>query len=119
MKHSLRQSPVFCCCSCFKKEGEIPMTIRPLSEILTELSVTIKTLADQHNPPIPFDQELFMRDHALKSGIASQAFRAIEELVLSAHASGMTKNPALHQTPAYIEAVEVLHMSDKPLPNDL
>jgi hypothetical protein len=46
-------------------------------------------------------------------------FRAIEILVLTAHASGMTKNPALHQTPAYIEAVEVLRMSGKPLPTDL
>ena len=95
------------------------MNIRPLATILTELSATIKTLADQHNPPIPFDQELFMRDHALKSGIASQAFRAIEELVLSAHASGMTKDPALYQTPAYIEAVQVLRMSGKQLPTDL
>jgi hypothetical protein len=33
--------------------------------------------------------------------------------------TGMTKNPALHQTPASIEAVQVLQMSDKPLPNDL
>jgi hypothetical protein len=95
------------------------MDIRPLATILTELSATIKTLADQHNPPIPFDQELFMRDHALKSGIDSQAFRAIEILVFAAHASGMTKNSALHQTPAYIEAVKVLRMSGKSLPADL
>jgi hypothetical protein len=46
-------------------------------------------------------------------------FRVIEILVLAAHASGMTKNPALHQNPAYIEAVEVLRMSGKSLPADL
>jgi hypothetical protein len=95
------------------------MTIRSLSEILTELSVTIKTLADQHIPPIPFDLELAMGERALQLGIESQMFRAIEILVLAAYASGMIKNPALHQTPAYIEAVEVLRMSGKSLPTDL
>ena len=95
------------------------MNIRPLSTILTEISATIKTLADQHDPPINLDQEFFMKTRSLESGIESQVFRAIEVLVLSAHASGLTKDPALRQTPAYIEAVEVLRMSDKPLPNDL
>ena len=95
------------------------MTIRPLSTILTELSATVKTLADQHVPPIPFDQELFMSTHALQSGIESQIFRAIEVLVLNAYASGLTKKPALQQNPAYIEAVQVLRMSGKSLPADL
>jgi hypothetical protein len=95
------------------------MTIRPLSAILTELSRTLQALADQHMPPIPLDQELTMRDRALQSGIESQAFRAIEVLVLSAHASGLTKEPALQQTPAYIEAVQVLRMSGRQLPADL
>jgi hypothetical protein len=95
------------------------MTIRPLSAILSEFSATVKTLADQHVPPIPFDLEFAMSDHALQSGVESQIFRAIEVLVLSAHASGMTKDPALKQTSAYGEAVQVLRMSDKPLPTDL
>jgi hypothetical protein len=95
------------------------MTIRPLLTILTELSAVMKTLADQHVPSIPFDEELEMGDRALQRGIESQAFRAIEILILSAHASGLTKELALQQTPAYIEAVQVLRMSGKPLPADL
>ena len=95
------------------------MNIRPLATILTELYATVKTLADRHDPPIDLDQETIMKDHVLQSGIKYQAFRAIEVLVFSAHASGLTKDPALQQTPAYIEAVEVVRMSGKPLPNDL
>ena len=95
------------------------MTIRPLPTLLAELAKTIKTLADQHVPPISLDEELDMGNRALQSGIESQAFRAIEILILSAHASGLTKEPALQQAPAYIEAVQVLRMSGKPLPADL
>ena len=95
------------------------MTIRPLSAILADLSATMKTLANQHVPPISLDEELEMGDHALQSGIDSQAFRAIEILILSAHASGLTKEPALHQAPAYVEAMQVLRMSGKPFPADL
>ncbi len=98
------------------------MDIRPLATILTELYATVKTLADQHDPPIDLEQETIMKNHALQSGIEYieyQAFRAIEVLVLSAYASGLTKDPALRETPAYIEAVEVLRMSGKSLPNDL
>ena len=96
------------------------MTIqRPFSDILRELSAVIKTLSDQHDPPIPFDQEFFMKDHALESGVESQAFRAIEVLVLSAHASGLTKETTLHQAPVYAEAVQVLRMSGRQLPADL
>jgi hypothetical protein len=95
------------------------MTIRPLSAILTELSAVIKTLADHHVPPIPLNEELEMGDRALQRGIGSQAFRVIEILILSAHASGLTKEPALQRDPAYIEAVQVLRMSGKSLPADL
>jgi hypothetical protein len=95
------------------------MNIRSLSIVLTELYATVKTLADRHDPPIDLDQESIMKDHALQSGIEYQAFRAIEVLVLSVHASGLTKDPALQQTTAYVEAVEVLRMSGKPLPHDL
>jgi hypothetical protein len=42
------------------------MTIRSLSTILTELSTLIQTLANQHIPPIPFDEELAMADRALQ-----------------------------------------------------
>jgi hypothetical protein len=101
------------------KSKEHPMSIRPLLTILTELSAAIKTLADQHVPPIPFDEELEMGDHALQRGSEPLAFRAIEVLVLAAHASGLTKEPALQRAPAYIEAVQVLRMSGKPLPADL
>jgi hypothetical protein len=95
------------------------MTIRPLLAILAELSVVIKTLADHHIPPIPFEEELEMRDRALQRGNELQAFRAIEVLVLAAHASGLTREPDLQQAPAYIEAIQVLQMSGKPLPADL
>jgi hypothetical protein len=95
------------------------MTIRPLSTILAELSTLIQALTNQHIPSIPFDEELAMADRALQSGNESLMFRAIEVLVLSAHASGMTKEPAMQQAPAYIEAVEVLRMSGKDLPADL
>ena len=95
------------------------MTIRPLSTLLTELSAKIKTLANHHIPPIPFDEELVMGDRALQSGIESQVFRAIEVLILSAHASGLTKEPALQQDAAYIETVQVLRMSGKLFPADL
>jgi hypothetical protein len=92
---------------------------RSLLTILAELSEILKTLASQHVPPIPLDQELEMGDRALKRGSEPLAFRAIEELVLSVHASGLTKEPALQQTPVYIEAVQVLRMSGKTLPADL
>jgi hypothetical protein len=95
----------------------ISMTIRPLSTILPELSTLIQTLADQHIPPIPFDEELEMADRALQRGNESLMFRAIEVLVLSAHASGLTQE--LQQAPAYMEAVQVLRMSGKDLPADL
>jgi hypothetical protein len=97
----------------------IVMTIRPLSTILAELSAAMKTLADQHNPPIPLDEELEMANRALQRSSESLAFRAIEVLILSAYASGLTKEPALQQAPAYIEAMQVLRMSGKPLPADL
>lgn len=95
------------------------MTTQPLSAILTELSAVMKTLTDQHVPPIPFDEELEMGDRTLQRDNEPQIFRAIEVLVLSAHASGLTKEPALQRDPAYIEAVQVLRMSGKPLPADL
>jgi hypothetical protein len=93
------------------------MTIRPLSAILADLSAIVKTLADQQS--LPFDQELLMSDLALQSGIESQMFRALEVLVLSAHASGLTKEATQQQIPVYIEAVQVLQMSAKQLPADL
>jgi 5-enolpyruvylshikimate-3-phosphate synthase len=95
------------------------MTIQPLMTILTELLATMKTLANQHVPPILLDEELEMGDRALQSGVESQAFRAIEVLILSAYASGLTKEPVLQQDPAYIEAVQMLRMSGKPLPAHL
>ncbi|MBA2391970.1 MAG: hypothetical protein H0V70_04415 [Ktedonobacteraceae bacterium] len=93
------------------------MTQRSLTAILTDLSAIVKTLADQQS--IPLDQELAMSNRALERDIESQAFRAIEMLVLSAHASGLTKELELYQAPAYIEAVHVLRMSGRPLPTDL
>ncbi len=95
------------------------MTIRPLSTILAELSTGIQTLADQYIPPIPFDEELAMADHALQRGNEPLVFRAIEVLVLGAHASGLTQEPALQHTPAYMEAVQILRMSGRNLPADL
>jgi hypothetical protein len=95
------------------------MTIRPLSTILTELSTLIQTLADQHVPPIPFDEELAMADRAFQRGNESLAFRAIEVLVLGAPASGLTQEPALQHAAAYMEAVQVLRMSGRDLPADL
>jgi hypothetical protein len=92
------------------------VTIRPLSPILTELSTLIQTLADQHVPPIPFDEELAMADRALQRGNESLAFRAIEVLVLGAHASGLTQEPALQNAPAYMEAMQALRMSGRDLP---
>ncbi|MBA2678646.1 MAG: hypothetical protein H0U76_09685 [Ktedonobacteraceae bacterium] len=93
------------------------MDIRPLSAILADLSAIVKTLA--HQQSLRFDQELLMSERALQSGIEAQAFRAIEILVLSAYASGLTKEPALQHTLAYSEAVQVLQMSGKQLPADL
>jgi hypothetical protein len=77
------------------------MTIQPLSAILTELSLTLQALANQHVPPIPLDQELIMRDRALQSGITSQVFRAIEVLILSSciwldERASVTTNSCLH-----------------------
>jgi hypothetical protein len=95
------------------------MTIRPLSTILAELSTLIQALADQHVPPIPFDEELAMTNRVLLHGNDSLVFRAIEVFVLSAHASGLTQDPALQHTSAYMEAVQVLRMSGRDLPADL
>ena len=95
------------------------MTIRPLSTILAELSTLIQALADQHVPPIPFDEELAMTNRVLLHGNDSLVFRAIEVFVLSAHASGLTQDPALQHASAYMEAVQVLRMSGRDLPADL
>ena len=105
----------------FTKENTSMTTTpnRSLLTILAELSATLQTLADQQNPPIPLDEELEMANRALQGSSESLAFRAIEVLVLNAHASGLMKEPAVQQAPAYIEAVQVLRMSGKDLPADL
>lgn len=87
---------------------------RPLPAILADLK-------DLLSRPSPTDlsQELALADRALSNGVEAQMFRAIELLVLSAHASGMTTDPEITQSPVFLEAVQVLRMSGKPLPPDL
>lgn len=92
------------------------MTLRPLATILQELVASTKTLAGQQ---LPFDVELEMAERALQAGTVPRIFRALEVLILAAHASGLTQRPELRQTPAYRETLQVLKMGDIPLPTDL
>lgn len=64
-------------------------------------------------------QEMFMADQALISENDAQVFRALEILVLSAHAAGITRNAELQHAPALLEAVQILRMGGKSLPSDL
>jgi hypothetical protein len=90
------------------------MTIRPLSAILADLSATMKTLAERHIPPISLHQEFAITDRALLSGNEAQVFRVLELLVFTAHEFGLAQ-----ENPAYDEAVQVLTMSNRPLPTDI
>lgn len=95
------------------------MTLRSVAAIVADLIPILNALAEQQVPPIPFDVEFDQVNQALHRGGELLAFRALEMLILSAYASGLTKKPALQQAPAYIEAVQILQMSGKPLPADL
>lgn len=64
-------------------------------------------------------QEMFMADQALISENDAQVFRALEILVLSAHAAGITRNAELQHASALLEAVQILRMGGKSLPSDL
>ncbi len=96
-----------------------PFQTQSLVAILTDLSTVLKSLATRQEPPIPLDLELDLADRAIQSRSESQAFQALEMLILAAHATRLTKEPELQHTPAYHDAVQVLRMGGIALPDDL
>jgi hypothetical protein len=87
---------------------------RSLSVILRELTQLL-TVKHRHD----LAQELDLAEHALSRGSEDQLFRSIELLVRASHASGLTAAPVLSEAPVFLEAVQVVQMSGKPLPPDL
>lgn len=80
---------------------------------LPHILQSLTTLLQQQCTSLDLTHELTLAEQALTSGVEAQLLRALKLLVIAVNAAGPLKVPVIHESPVFLEAMQIVCMTGR------